>query len=149
MSAEPRSYGRRRLLRCVPALALALAAATSASVAWAGSYLDRAGLLVKEARTEIDYLEYRLSDKDLAELVHKLATARLLSARDMLIPKEVTQAHPHLLLMLENCERAADAAEAGERNKFIVYERRARDEEQIFRSIMRQLGFPLEDEKKK
>jgi hypothetical protein len=140
---------RRRLLAGVPALAALLVVVTTATLAWAGSYLDRAGLLVKEARTEIDYLEYRLSDKDLAELVHKLATARLLSARDMLIPKEVTQSHPHLLLMLENCERAADAAEAGERNKFIVYERRARDEEQIFRSIMRQLGFPLEDEKKK
>jgi hypothetical protein len=104
---------------------------------------------VREARSETDYLEYRLDNKELAELVHKLATARLAFARDMLIPKEVTQAHPHLLLMLENCERAADAGEAGERTRFVIYQRRSRDEEQMFRSIMRQLGFPLEDEKKK
>lgn len=120
-----------------------------ATTAVAGSYLDRVGLLVRQGRGEIDYLEYRLGDKDLAELIHRLATARLAASRDMLIPKEVVQAHPHMLLMLENCERAADAAEAGERMRFITFQRRSRDEEQMFRSIMRQLGFPLEDEKKK
>jgi hypothetical protein len=117
--------------------------------AYAGTYMDRVGVLVKEARMEADYLEYRLGDKDLAELLHKLAIARLAAARDMVVPKEVTQAHPHLLLMLENCERAADAAEAKANDRFIIYQHRARDEEQIFRSIMRQMGFPLEDEKKK
>jgi hypothetical protein len=117
--------------------------------AFAGSYLDRAGLLVREGRSETDYLEFRLDNKELAELLHKLATARLAFARDMLIPKEVTQAHPHLLLMLEDCERAADAAQSGERTRFVVFQRKARDEEQMFRSIMRQFGFPLEDEKKK
>jgi hypothetical protein len=117
--------------------------------AWAGSYLDRVGLLVRQGRSEAEYLEYRVGNRDLAELVHKMAIARLAAAREMAVPKEVTQAHPHILLMLENCERAADAAESGESDRFVIYERRARDEEQIFRSIMRQLGFPLEDEKKK
>ena len=117
--------------------------------AWAGSYLDRVGLLVRQGRSEADYLEYRTGNRDLAELVHRMAVARLAAARDTTVPKEVTQAHPHILLMLENCERAADAAQAGETDRFVIYQRRARDEEQIFRSIMRQLGFPLEDEKKK
>ncbi|HVU00242.1 MAG TPA: hypothetical protein VHE30_00770 [Polyangiaceae bacterium] len=128
---------------------LALATALLATLAFAGTYLDRAGILVRQARSEADYLEYRLSDKELAVLVHRMTVARLEAARDMGVPKEVIQAHPHLLLMLENCERAADSAEQGEGQKFVVYQRRARDEEQIFRSIMRKLGFPLEDEKKK
>ena len=145
MRRNERAIGRRFAVRTLGALALLFAP----RVAFAGSYLDRAGLLVREARSESDYLEYRLDNKELAELIHKLAAARLAFARDMLIPKEVTQAHPHLLLMLENCERAADAAEAGERTRFVIYQRRSRDEEQMFRSIMRQLGFPLEDEKKK
>ena len=119
------------------------------AAAWAGTYLDRAGILVRQARSEADYLEFRLGDHELAELIHRMTVARLAAARDMSIPKEVTQAHPHLLLMLENCERAADAAETGANQRFIVYQHRARDEEQIFRSIMRQFGFPLEDEKKK
>lgn len=141
-----RGLGRRATVRALLAFS---AIAGVPAIARAGSYLDRAGLLVREARSEADYLEYRLDNKELAELIHKLAAARLAFARDMIIPKEVTQAHPHLLLMLENCERAADAGEAGERSRFVVYQRRSRDEEQIFRSIMRQLGFPLEDEKKK
>jgi len=136
---------RRRLLAACATLALLAAA----SLAWAGSYLDRAGLLVRQSRTEADYLERRLSNKELAELVQKMSAARLEAARTMVIPKEVAQAHPHLLLMLENCERAADAAVAGETDRFLVYQRRGRDEEQVFRSIMRQLGFALEDEKKK
>jgi hypothetical protein len=135
--------------RSVAALAIVTVGATLSLDAWAGSYLDRVGLLVRQGRSESDYLEYRVSNRELAELVHRMAVARLSAARDTAVPKEVTQAHPHLLLMLENCERAADAAEAGESERFVIYQRRARDEEQIFRSIMRQLGFPLEDEKKK
>jgi hypothetical protein len=144
----PLRLGRRRALRWFATVA-AVAIIANPTTALAGSYLDRVGLLVRQGRGETDYLEYRLGDKDLAELIHKLATARLAASRDMLIPKEVVQAHPHMLLMLENCERAADAAEAGERMRFVTFQRRARDEEQMFRSIMRQLGFPLEDEKKK
>jgi hypothetical protein len=144
----PERCGRRRAVAWLGAATLS-AISLSTRFARAGSYLDRIGLLVRQARGEADYLEFRLGDKELAELIHKLATARLAAARDMLIPKEVVQAHPHLLLMLENCERAADAAEAGERMRFVTFQRKARDEEQMFRSIMRQLGFPLEDEKKK
>lgn len=137
--------GRRSFLAACAALCtLALP-----NPARAGTYLDRAGLLVRQSRTEADYLEQRASNKELAELVHKLTLARLEAARTMVIPKEVAQAHPHLLLMLENCERAADAAVSGEQSRFQIYQRRGRDEEQLFRSIMRQLGFALEDEKKK
>jgi hypothetical protein len=123
-------------------------AATFAQPAWAGSYLDRVMLLTRQAKGESEYLEYRLNNRELAELVHRMAATRLAAARDMPIPKEVTQAHPHLLLMLENYERAADAAAGGEARRFVVYQRRARDEEQILRGILRQLGFPMPDEQK-
>jgi hypothetical protein len=140
---------RARHIARLAALLAALAVWTFTAAAWAGSYLDRAGFLVRQGRSEADYLEYRLGNRELAEVVHKMTVARLDAARSTLVPKEVTQAHPHLLLMLENCERAADAAEAGESDRFIVFQRRARDEEQVFRAIMRQIGFALEDEKKK
>ena len=149
MTESPVSRPRARFPRRLLTVPLALVISTLTVAAWAGSYLDRAYFLAKESRLELDYLEYRLDNKELAELLHRMSTARLAAARDMLVPKEVTQAHPHLLLMLENCERAGDAAESKERDRFVVYQRKARDEEEIFRSIMRQLGFPLEDEKKK
>lgn len=117
------------------------------STAWAGTYLNSAALLLSQSSKEGDYLRGRIGDKDLAELIHKLASARLDAAKGMLVPKEVVQAHPHLLLVLENYERAADAATRGEAEKFLVYQQRARDEERTFRGVLRQFGYALPDMK--
>lgn len=113
--------------------------------AWAGTYLNCAALLLSQASREDDFLRARINDKELAELIHKLADARLGAAKSMLVPKEVVQAHPHLLLVLENYERAADAATRGEAEKFLVYEQRARDEDRTFRGVLRQYGYALPD----
>lgn len=109
----------------------------------AGSYLNRAAMLVTQASRESEYLRGRVSDKDLAELVHQVALARLEAASRMNVPKEVVQAHPHLLLTLENYERAADAAVQGHSDRFLVYQQRARDEEVILRGVLKQLGWSL------
>jgi hypothetical protein len=116
---------------------------------WAGNYLDRCALIIRQAIEDGEYLQYRLGNRELARYVHKMAEARLEAARDMTIPTEVTQAHPHLLLMLENLERATDAAVDGEADRFVTYYRRAKDEEEIFRGILRQLGFQMPDDSKK
>ena len=113
--------------------------------AQAGSYLNRAAMLVIQASRESEYLRGRVNDKDLAELVHQVAVARLEAASRMNVPKEVVQAHPHLLLTLENYERSADAAVQGHNDRFLVYQQRARDEEVILRGVLRQLGFALPD----
>lgn len=114
--------------------------------AWAGSYLDRAALLLSEGTREADYLRRRLSDKELARTVHRLAEARAKTASTMEVPKEVTEAHPHLLLTLESYERAADAAERGQSAKFLEFQQRARDEESIFRGILKQNGWSLPED---
>lgn len=113
------------------------------SPAEAGSYLNRAAMLVIQASRESEYLRGRVNDKDLAELVHQVAVARLEAASRMNVPKEVVQAHPHLLLILENYERSADAAVDGHNDRFLVYQQRARDEEGILRGILKQLGWLL------
>ena len=113
--------------------------------AHAGSYLNRAAMLVAQASRESDYLRGRVNDKELAELVHNIAVARLNAASRMEVPKEVVQAHPHLLLTLENYERSAEAALAGHADRFLVYQQRARDEEQILRGVLKQLGWALPD----
>ena len=128
-------------------LALAGGALLWAGSAWAGTYLNSAALLLAQANHEGDYLRARIGDKELAELIHKLAGARLEAAKAMLVPKEVVQAHPHLLLVLENYERAADAATRGEANKFLVYQQRARDEDRTFRGVLKQFGFALPEPK--
>lgn len=113
------------------------------SAAEAGSYLSRAAMLVVQASRESEYLRGRVNDKDLAELVHHVASARLEAASRMNVPKEVVQAHPHLLLTLENYERSADAAVQNHNDRFLVYQQRARDEEGILRGVLKQLGWAL------
>src|SRR5688572_28474781 len=124
-------------------LLVALFVLALAAPAGAGSYLDRSGLLLNQATAESDYLRGKLSDRELARLIHAMAQARVRAATSMTVPKEVAQAHPHLLLVLENHERAADAARVGEAQRFLIYQQRARDEERVFRGILKQLGWPI------
>lgn len=123
--------------------ALALCATVYAGDAHAGSYLNRAAFLLGGARREADSMRIRFGDKELARIGYSLAHARLQSASSMMVPKEVVQAHPHLLLTLENYERAMDAAGRSEGERFMVYFQRAQDEERTFRAVLRQLGWEL------
>lgn len=137
-----RASGRRVVLGLLAGLLL-----LTPDAAWAGTYLNSASLLLNQASSEGDYLRARINDKELADLIHKLADARLEAAKTMLVPKEVVQAHPHLLLVLENYERAADSATRGEAEKFLVYQQRARDEDRTFRGVLRQFGYSLPESK--
>jgi hypothetical protein len=120
------------------ALTFALAAS-----ARAGSYLDRAALLLDEARREGDMLEPRTNDKEMVLVVKALTEARAKVARKMDVPAAVAKAHPHLLLVLENCERAADAASEGNFKKVMEHLTTARDEERTFRALIAELGYTL------
>jgi hypothetical protein len=61
----------------------------------------------------------------------------------MEVPAAVVRASPHLLLVLENYERAAQAADDGNFKKFMEHLTTARDEEKIFRSVLGELGYSL------
>lgn len=132
----------RRQCFGVSGSALALVLGFS-SPAFAGSYLNRAALLLFQGRSESDFLRVRYGDKELARLIHRLARARMDAANDMLVPPEVVQAHPHLLLVFENYERAADAAQLEQAERFLVFWQKAQDEERTFRAVCRQLGWEL------
>ncbi|MFZ5895947.1 MAG: hypothetical protein ACOY0T_33130 [Myxococcota bacterium] len=132
----------RHRRKALQALALA-AAALVAGPAFAGSYLNRAALLLHEGRKEADYLRQHFGDKELARMIHVLATTRVEAAKKMLVPKEVAQAHPHLLLVFEHYERAADAAQNGQAEHFLVELQKALDEERAFRFVLKQLGWEI------
>ncbi|HSN96802.1 MAG TPA: hypothetical protein VLS89_00845 [Candidatus Nanopelagicales bacterium] len=129
--------------RVLAALVVLLSALFVALPAWAGSYLDRASLLLEEARREGDLLQPRTHDRELVLIVQALAEARVKAARKMECPAAVTKAHPHLLLVLENSERAADAAAQGNFKKFMDHLTAARNEDRTFRAIIAQLGYTL------
>jgi len=123
--------------------ALVLCAQLVAPSAWAGSYLDRASLLLEETRREGDLLQPRMHDKELVMVVQALAEARVRVARKMECPEAVAKAHPHLLLVLANAERAADAAVQGNFKKFMEHLTTARNEDRTFRAILSEMGYTL------
>lgn len=129
--------------RILAILVLAVSALLVALPAWAGSYLDRASLLLDEARREGDLLQPRTNDRELVLVIQALAEARVKAARKMECPAAVTKAHPHLLLVLENSERAAEAAVQGNFKKFMEHLTAARNEDRTFRAVIAQLGYTL------
>jgi hypothetical protein len=76
-------------------------------------------------------------------VVRTLAEARAKVGRKMEVPAAVVRAAPHLLLVLENYERAAEAADEGNFKKFMEHLNTARDEEKTFRSLLGELGYTL------
>jgi len=122
---------------------VAIGLLTVALPAFGGTYLNRAVVLLSGASREAVYLRARLGDKELARVTLRMATARLEAARSMTVPKEVEQAHPHLLLVLENYQQAAEAATLGETDRFGIYHQRALDEERTFKAVLKQLGWIL------
>ncbi len=122
---------------------LALCLLGASGKARADSYADRAWLMISEGSRANDFLGKRLDDRELARLVGQAAEGRLQAAKDTSVPEEVALAHPHLLLLLEHYERAASAAAIGEVGRYAQHSRAARDEEELFRSVLRQLGWAL------
>ena len=129
----------RRSLKILMLLAVLFAS----SLAYAGSYLDRSALLLADAKRSNDWVLAHLGDKDLALLARDVAEARVRAARGMQVPKEVAGVHPHLLLMMENSERAASAAADGDTEKFLHHLRTARDEDATFRGLLAQQKLSL------
>ena len=128
---------RRDVLALVPALLLV------ASEAQAGSYLDRAAILLDACRRSNEWLLSHLTDKELATVLHDEAEARLKAARKMQVPKEIVAAHPHLLLCLENAERATSPSLACDVEGFLRFLRQCRDEEGLFKALLTQMKLSL------
>ncbi|MEM9694342.1 MAG: hypothetical protein AAGA56_17455 [Myxococcota bacterium] len=111
--------------------------------AWAGSYLNRAALLLDGARTDRAMAMPRGRDRELMRVVHEVAAARVTVATTMDVPKVVAGAHPHMLLTLENCERGYAAALERQLNKFSEHLLRAKAEDRIFRQLVESLGYTM------
>ena len=85
------------------ALVLGLAGLPIAFVtteARAGSYLDRAAMLIHGSSRDAAILRDKITDKELARVVRAVAEARQTAASNMDVPAVVAKAHPHLLLTL-------------------------------------------------
>lgn len=130
---------RRDFLGAAAAAVIALAARS----ARAGSYLDRAALMLEEAKKEIELVKTRTGDKELLLVVKAMTEARLKVARKMNVPAKVVDAHPHLMLVLENYDRAIDSLVAGNTKKYAECLITAADEERTFRNLIKDAGYSL------
>jgi hypothetical protein len=130
---------RRDFLAAAAAAALTLV--TRGAIA--GSYLDRAALMLDEGKKEIELVKTRTGDKELLLVVKAMTEARLKVARKMNVPAKVVDAHPHLMLVLENYDRAIDALVASNTKKYAECLINAADEEKTFRNLVKDAGYSL------
>lgn len=96
-----------------------------------------------DGEKEADAVKTRTGDKELLLVVKASTEARAKAARKMTVPPAVVDAHPHLLLVLENYDRALDAALAGNATKFAECLATATAEEATFKARLKTLGYAL------
>lgn len=125
------------------ALAAAVLVLVVAPRAWAGPYLNTSALLLAESFSAGAFVRANLNDRDLARNVLRVAQARSDAASRMVVPDQVKDAHPHLLLSLGNMERAIEAVTRGEISTFTRLFHTAEGEAGTFRAILAGQGFKL------
>lgn len=99
------------------------------------NYLNRARLMLDLAVRTNEYVRQRLQDKELASFAHAMAEKNVSEAEKMTPPSNFGILHPHLLLVLENTERALAYAEQGELAKYRKYQRTLKKELQLLEAI--------------
>jgi len=106
-------------------------------------YLSELALLVEGARRLIAFAEQNLDERELTRFAHPLAERYVELSGHMLPSAKVVVAHPHLILVVENLERALDANAAGDA---VTYQKRiriARDELANLEAVLKQLKLRL------
>ncbi len=111
--------------------------------AWAGPYLNTSAMLLEESAEAGRWVRANLGDKDLARAAYEMAKARIDVASKMVVPKEVREAHPHLLLSLAAMEQAMEAAVKGKFSNFIRQLQSASGEAKTFKAVLKGEGFSL------
>jgi hypothetical protein len=106
-------------------------------------YLSQLALLVEGSRRLVAFGEGHVDDRDLLKFAHPLAERYVEMANHMLPPPKVVVAHPHLMLVVENLERAVDAAASGDAATYQKRMRIARDELANLEAVLKQLKLRL------
>lgn len=107
------------------------------------NYLAELALLLEGARRLIAFCEGNLDDRELAKFAQPLAERYVEMANHMLPSAKLVVAHPHLLLVVENLERAIDAAAAADGAMYQKRMRIARDELANLEAVIKQLKLRL------
>jgi hypothetical protein len=106
-------------------------------------YLAELCMVLEGARRLILWAETYPSDTDFARFAHPLAERYVEMAGRMTPPGKLVVVHPHLLIVVENVERALDAAGSGDLGSFRQRMRIVREELSNLDGVLKQLKVRL------
>ena len=106
-------------------------------------YLTSLSLVVDGARRLVGLCEGNGGEAEFARFARPLAERYVELASRMLPPPKATVVHPHLVLVVENLERALDAAAASDGGGYQKRVRIAREELLNLEAVVRQLKLRM------
>ncbi|MFT3923066.1 MAG: hypothetical protein QM778_11065 [Myxococcales bacterium] len=106
-------------------------------------YLAELAMLLEGSRRLLLWTETHFGDPDFARFAHPLAESYVDMAGRLVPPEKFINAHPHLLMVAENVERALDAAASGDTPAFRQRARIVREELLTLESVLKQLKVRL------
>lgn len=109
------------------------------------SYMSELALVVDGARRIVSFCEQHAEEKELARFARPLAERYVELANHMLPSAKLAVAHPHLLLVVENLDRALDSAAAGDATTYQKRLRIARDELANLEAVLKQLRLRVQE----
>jgi hypothetical protein len=106
-------------------------------------YLIEVALTLEGARRLMLWVETHFGEADFAEFAYPLAQRYVEMAGHLTPTQKLVPAHPHVLLVAENVERAVDAAAGNQVELFRKRARTVREELLILDGVLKQLKFKL------
>lgn len=106
-------------------------------------YVQRLVLVLDGVRRTLQWVEQHPGNEGLAQFAHPLAEQYVDMTEHMVPPTDLRLVHPHLLLVVENAERAIAAAEADDAHGFRQHVRTVREELRTMEAVLRHLGVEL------
>jgi hypothetical protein len=106
-------------------------------------YLAELAMLLEGARRLLLWTETYIGDPEFARFAHPMAEGYVEMAGRLVPPEKLLNAHPHLLMVVENVERALDAAATGDTPAFRQRARIVREELLTLESVLKQLKLRL------
>lgn len=106
-------------------------------------YLVEVAFTLEGARRLMSWVETHFGDVDFARFAYPLAQRYVEMAGHLTPSQKLVPAHPHVLLVVENVERAVDAAAVNQVELFRKRARTVREELSILDAVLKQLKFKL------
>jgi hypothetical protein len=125
------------------ALSSAVPARAEGEVRRSRLYVTELAIVLESARRALLWVETYAGEAELASFVYPLSERYVVVASRMTPPARLTAVHPHLVIVVENVERALDAAAQGDMVAFRQRARIVREELVTLDAVLKHLKVRL------